>query len=94
MISLPRSILRVFLNFLYRFNKLNVSLSKFIFSRMIQSLSSILWRKFCKNVYSFFAVEPQIRNAEVQITFFQYVRVIWMMVASTDELRLFHRHTF
>ena len=48
MISLSRFIVSVSLYFLCRFNKLNFSLSKFSFSRMLQSLFSILWRKFCK----------------------------------------------
>ena len=57
MISLSRFIFRVSLNLLYRFNKLNVSSSKFSFSRRFQSLFSILWRKFCKNFSCFVAVE-------------------------------------
>ena len=57
MISLSRFIVRVSLNFLYRFNKFNVSLSNFSFSRRFQSLFSILWCKFCKNLNCFVAAE-------------------------------------
>ena len=57
MISLSWFIVRVSLNFLYRFNNLNVSLSKFSFSRRFQLLFSMLWRKSCKNLSCFVAVE-------------------------------------
>ena len=53
MISLSRFIVRVSLSFLYPFNKVNISLSKFSFSRRCQSLLSILWRKFFKNLSCF-----------------------------------------
>ena len=48
MISMSRFIIRVIFNFLYRFNKLNVSSPKFSFSKRFQSLFSILSRKFVK----------------------------------------------
>ena len=54
---LSRFIVRVFLNFLCRFNKLNIPLSKFSFLSRIQSFLSILWLIFCKNLSCFVAVE-------------------------------------